>query len=333
MYVGYIHRGNTTNCISFYFEDMANAGWGNQTVVTELNLLGFGNVHHLQIPLFFIFLLIYLCIMAGNILIVVLVVSEPQLHTPMYFFLSNLSCLDSFTGSTILPKMLAGCLTGHGIISVRSCIAQFYFFASLAAVQCYLLAMMSYDRYLAICKPLHYVCLMNTKLCFRLAACSWINGFIGMSIYILLMSQLIFCGPKDINHFFCDITPVIKLSCGETETVELITMVFSSIFTFPPFTLTMTSYIFIIRNIMQIPSTTGKKKAFSTCSSQLIVVSIFYGTLVIVYVLPKTERLSALNKVFSVFYTLVIPFINPLIYSLRNREMKEALQKFLKKWV
>ncbi|XP_015270309.1 PREDICTED: olfactory receptor 11A1-like [Gekko japonicus] len=271
--------------------------------------------------------------MAGNILIVALVISEPQLHTPMYFFLGNLSCLDSFTVCTILPKMLAGCLTGHGTISVWGCIAQFYFFSSLAAVECYLLAMMSYDRYLAICKPLHYVCLMNTKLCFRLAAGSWINGFIGMSIYIFLMSQLIFCGPKDIDHFFCDITAVMKLSCGETNTAELVITVFASIFTFPPFTLTMTSYIFIIRNIMRIPSATGKKKAFSTCSSHLIVVSIFYGTLVIVYVLPRTERLRALNKVFSVFYTLLTPLVNPLIYSLRNREMKNALRKILKKCV
>nr|XP_056719915.1 olfactory receptor 11L1-like [Euleptes europaea] len=306
---------------------------GNQTTIAELNLLGFGDVQHLQIPLFLLFLLIYICTMSGNILIIVLVISEQQLHTPMYFFLGNLSCLDSFTVCTILPKMLAGCLTGRSTISVQGCIAQFYFFASLAAVQCYLLAMMSYDRYLAICKPLHYVSLMNTKLCFRLAAGSWINGFIGMSIYILLMSQLIFCGPKDIDHFFCDIAPVMKLSCGETKTAERVTTIFSSIFTFPPFTLTMTSYIFIIRNIMRIPSTTGKKKAFSTCSSHLIVVSIFYGTLVSVYVLPRTERLKALNKVLSVFYTLLTPLVNPLIYSLRNREMREALRKFLKKSV
>ncbi|XP_048372591.1 olfactory receptor 6N1-like [Sphaerodactylus townsendi] len=268
--------------------------------------------------------------MTGNLLIIVLIISEQQLHTPMYFFLGNLSCLDSVTVCTILPKMLAGLLTDHGAISVQGCIAQFYFFASLAAVQCYLLAMMSYDRYLAICKPLHYVSLMNTKLCFCLSAGCWISGFIGMSIYIYLMSQLVFCGPKDIDHFFCDIAPVMKLSCEETKTAEFVTTVFSSFFTLPPFSLTMTSYILIIGNIMRIPSTIGKKKAFSTCSSHLIVVSIFYGTLVGVYVLPKTERLKALNKVLSVFYTLLTPFLNPLIYSLRNQEMKKALGKFLR---
>ncbi|XP_053114834.1 olfactory receptor 11G2-like [Hemicordylus capensis] len=193
--------------------------------------------------------------------------------------------------------------------------------------------MMSYDRYLAICRPLHYASLMDRRLCFRLAAGSWINGFIGMSVYIPLMSQLIFCGPKDIDHFFCDVSPLMKLSCSETKTMELVTTIFSSIFTLPPFMLTLTSYILIVNSIMRIPSTTGKKKAFSTCSSHLLVVSIFYGTLIIVYVLPKTEKLRKLNEAFSVFYSILTPLINPLIYSLRNREMRKALRKFLGKFV
>ncbi|XP_015270308.1 PREDICTED: olfactory receptor 226-like [Gekko japonicus] len=271
--------------------------------------------------------------MAGNILIIVLVISEPQLHTPMYFFLCNLSCLDSCTVCTILPKMLASFLTGDGNISLWGCIAQFYSFASLTATQCYLLAMMSYDRYLAICKPLHYVSIMNTRLCIHLAAGSWINGFIEMSVFVILISHLVFCGPKDIDHFFCEITQIVKLSCSETKTIELMLTVFSSIFTLPPFIVTVASYIYIIKNIMRIPSTTGKKKAFSTCSSHLIVVSIFYGTLVLAYVVPKTEKLRALNKIFAVFYTVLTPLLNPMIYSLRNREMKEALRKFLKKFV
>ncbi|XP_077169602.1 olfactory receptor 11A1-like [Paroedura picta] len=323
------------NCEGLFEEDkgMGNSKSGNQTVIADLNLLGFGNVPHLQIPLFVLFLLIYICAMAGNILIIVLVLSEQQLHTPMYFFLGNLSCLDSCTVSTTLPKMLAGCLTGHSTISIWGCMAQFYIFASLVATQCYLLAVMSYDRYLAICKPLHYNSLMNSKVCFHLAAGSWVNGFIGMSVYILLMSQLVFCGPTDIDHFFCDIAPLMKVSCSETRTAELVTTVFSSIFTLPPFILTVTSYLFIIRNIMKIPSTTGKKRAFSTCSSHLTVVSVFYGTLMSVYVLPRNERLKALNKVFSVFYAVLTPLANPLIYSLRNRDMKEALKRFIQKCI
>ncbi|XP_061448051.1 olfactory receptor 5B21-like [Rhineura floridana] len=312
---------------------MANSNWGNETTITELNLLGFGNAERLQIYLFLLFLFIYICTMAGNLLIILLVISEQQLHTPMYFFLANLSSLDSCTVSTILPKVLAGCLTGNRAIPVWGCIAQFYFFASLVATQCYLLAMMSYDRYLAICKPLHYTTLMNSSLCFRLATGSWINGFIGMSVYIVLMSQLIFCGPKDIDHFFCDVAPLMKLACSDTKTMELVTSIFSSIFTLPPFILTLTSYIFIVSRIMRIPSTMEKKKAFSTCSSHLLVVSLFYGTLIIVYVLPKTDRLKTLNEFFSIFYSVLTPLVNPLIYSLRNREMKKALRKFLGKYV
>ncbi|XP_060111161.1 olfactory receptor 9G19-like [Heteronotia binoei] len=312
---------------------MANEIRGNQTNIAELTFLGFGGVHDLQIPLFTLFLLIYVYTMAGNMLIIVLVISEPQLHTPMYFFLGNLSCLDSCTVCTILPKMLTCFLTGDGNISLWGCFTQFYSFASLTATQCYLLAMMSYDRYLAICKPLHYVSIMSTKLCICLAAASWINGFTGMSVFVILISQLIFCGPKDIDHFFCEITQIVKLSCSETKTIELVLTVFSSIFTLPPFIVTVASYIFIIKNITRIQSTTGKKKAFSTCSSHLIVVSIFYGTLMLVYVVPKTEKLRALNKIFAVFYTVLTPLLNPMIYSLRNQDMKEALKKFLKKCV
>ncbi|XP_077171838.1 olfactory receptor 6B1-like [Paroedura picta] len=310
---------------------MANEKWGNQTNIAEVYFVGFGEAQDLRIPLFCLFLLIYVYAMAGNILIIVLVISEPQLHTPMYFFLGNLSCLDSCSVCTILPKMLACFLTGDGHISLWGCITQFYSFASLTATQCYLLAMMSYDRYIAICQPLHYVCIMNTRVCIRLAIGCWISGFIGMSVFVILISHLVFCGPKFIDHFFCEITQIVKLSCSETKTIELVLTVFSSIFTLPPFIVTVASYIFIIKNIMRIPSITGKKKAFSTCSSHLMVVSIFYATLILVYVVPKTETLRALNKIFAVFYTILTPLLNPMIYSLRNREMKEALRKFLNK--
>ncbi|XP_044840287.1 olfactory receptor 11A1-like [Mauremys mutica] len=311
---------------------MANPEQGNQTVLTDFILLGFGNLPELQILLFLLFLAIYIVTVAGNILIVVLVVADQQLHTPMYFFLGNLSCLETCYTSTILPRMLASFLTGDRTISVSGCLTQYYFFGFLAAAECYLLAVMSYDRYLAICKPLHYAVLMNGRSCFQLAAGTWISCSLAIDITIFLMQQLNFCGPNEIDHFFCDFIPVIKLSCSDTRMMELITTILAAICTLPPYLLTLATYVCIITTILRIPSTSGKRKAFSTCSSHLIVVSIFYGTIMIVYMLPKTDTLRDLNKVFSVFYTVMTPMVNPLIYSLRNREVKEALGKVVTKF-
>nr|XP_008172561.2 olfactory receptor 11A1-like [Chrysemys picta bellii] len=299
----------------------------NETYITEFILLGFGNLREMQILLFLLFLVIYIVTVAGNILIVVLVVADQHLHSPMYFFLGNLSFLETCYTSTVLPRLLAGLLTGDRIISVSGCITQFYFFGFLVAVECSLLSMMSYDRYLAICKPLHYTALMNGRICLQLAAISWMSSFLATAVVIYLMSQLHFCGPNEIDHFLCDFTPVIKLSCSDTSLIKLVTFIFSSIDTLPPFLLTLASYVSIISTILRIPSTSGRRKAFSTCSSHLLVVTIYYGTLIIVYVLPDTDTLRDLNKVFSVFYTVLTPMANPLIYSLRNKEVKEALGK------
>ncbi|KAM9120618.1 olfactory receptor 11A1-like [Pangshura tecta] len=269
--------------------------------------------------------------MTANILIVVLVVADQHLHTPMYFFLGNLSCLETCYTSTILPRLLASLLTGVNTISVSQCITQLYCFALLLTTECYLLAVMSFDRYLAICKPLHYVTRMNGRFCIQLADGSWISSFMLLTIVISLVSELAFCGPNEIDHFFCDLTPVIKLSCSNTSLVTLVTLIFSSIDTLPPFVLTLISYVYIISSILRIPSTTGRQKTFSTCSSHLIVVTIFYGTLMIVYMLPNTGALRAPNKVFSVLYTVLTPLINPLIYRLRNKEVMEALRRALQK--
>ncbi|XP_053903973.1 olfactory receptor 10A7-like [Malaclemys terrapin pileata] len=312
---------------------MADTEQGNQTSLTEFILLGFGTVPKLQILLFLLFLVIYIVTMAGNILIVVLVAADLHLHTPMYFFLGNLSCLETCYTSTILPRMLASFLTGDRTISIGSCITQFYFVGFLAATECYLLAAMSYDRYLAICKPLHYATLMNGSFCLQLAAGSWINGFLAIIIVVSLMLQLTFCGANEIDHFFCESTQIINLYCNDIYQVKLVITIAAALFTLPPFALTGTSYIYIISTILRIPSTTGRQKAFSTCSSHLIVVTIFYGTLIIVYLLPKTNTLRDLNKVFSVFYTILTPMANPFIYSLRNKEVKEALRKIVSKCV
>ncbi|XP_050791781.1 olfactory receptor 11L1-like [Gopherus flavomarginatus] len=301
----------------------------NRTIITEFILLGFGNLPELQLLLFLVFLVIYIVTMSGNILITALVVADQHLHTPMYFFLGNLSCLEMCYTSTVLPRLLASLLTGDRTISVSGCFAQFYCFGSLAATECYLLAAMSYDRYLAICKPLRYAALMNGRLCLQLAAGSWISGFLICVIIMCFMSQLTFCGLSEIDHFFCDFSPMLKLSCSDTSMITLVSFILASLDSPCPFLLTMTSYVCIIATILRIPSTTGRKKAFSTCSSHLIVVTVFYGTLMTVYLLPKTNTLKALNKVFSVFYTVLTPMLNPLIYSLRNKEVKEALRKVI----
>ncbi|XP_026508280.1 olfactory receptor 10A4-like [Terrapene carolina triunguis] len=312
---------------------MADMDWGNQTTITKFLLLGFGDLPDLQILLFLLFLVIYITTLAGNILIIVLVVADQHLHTPMYVFLGNLSFLETCYSSTILPRMLASLLTGDRTISVSGCITQLYFFCALASTECYLLAVMSYDRYLAICKPLHYSSLMNTRVCLQLAAGSWVNGCLAITIFTLFMLQFIFCGPNKIDHFYCDSIPLIKLSCGDTRVIILLDFILACIFTLPPFLLTLTSYVYIITTILRIPSTTGRQKAFSTCSSHLIVVTIFYGTLMIVYLLPKLDTLRFLKKVLSLCYTVLTPLVNPLIYSLRNREVKEALHKAVSKYV
>ncbi|XP_054692589.1 olfactory receptor 6B1-like [Grus americana] len=299
----------------------------NQTGITEFILLGFGNLPDLQVPLFLLFLVIYVMTVTGNILVLVLVAANRHLHTPMYFFLSNLSCLETCYSSTILPKLLASFLTGNRSISYSSCMTQFFIFAFLVGVECYLLAVMSYDRYLAVCKPLHYITVMNHKLCIALTAGAWVSGFMISFVITLLMLQMVFCDRTEIDHFFCDFTPVIKCSCSDTFLIEAVTSLMAATCTTPPFLFTVASYILITTNVLRIPSATGRQKAFSTCSSHLIVVTLFYTALILVYMLPKAYNLTAFNKLFSVFYTVVTPLVNPLIYSLRNKEVRGALAK------
>ncbi|XP_033024578.1 olfactory receptor 5B21-like [Lacerta agilis] len=310
---------------------MENFGRGNGTEITTFTLLGFGNDPNLQIPFFMVFVIIYTVTVVGNIIIITLVISDHHLHTPMYYFLGNLSCLETCYTSTVLPRMLASFLTGDRTISVGGCFTQFFWFGTLAIAECYLLAAMSYDRYLAICKPLHYATLMDGKLCFLLSAGSWLCGITVMTIVVSLMSELNFCGPSEVDHFFCELAPVINLSCSDTTMVALVGLIVSVIDAIPSCLLTLMSYVCIIATILRIPSSTGRKKAFSTCSSHLIVVSIFYGSLIFVYVLPKKEALREVDKIFSVFYTVLTPLINPLIYSLRNKEVKEALRRVISK--
>ncbi|XP_060111153.1 olfactory receptor 2AP1-like [Heteronotia binoei] len=297
---------------------------GNLTLVTQFILLGFQDLKNLQVLLFLGFLLIYMVTMAGNLLIVMLVMTNQHLHTPMYFFLGNLSCLEICYSSALIPVMLDTLLRNGKPISFSSCFLQLFFFGYCLGAECYLLSVMSYDRYLAICKPLHYGTTMNNKKCIQLAAVSWISGLIGISIIMVLMLQLTYCGPNEIDHYFCDTVPLKKLSCSDTGLVERVNLMLLFVYTMPPFILTCTSYVFIIAAILRISSSTGRQKAFSTCSSHLIVVSTYYGSLMIVYMLPSS---STLNKAFSLLYTILPPLVNPLIYSLRNNEVERALRK------
>nr|XP_023969564.1 olfactory receptor 6B1-like [Chrysemys picta bellii] len=306
---------------------------GNQTSITEFILLGFGDLPELQIPLILLLLVIYIATVAGNVLIIVLVVADRHLHSPMYFFLGNLSCLETCYTSSILPRMLASPLTGDRTISFSGCLTQYYFFGSLVATECLLLSVMSYDRYLAICNPLHYPARMSSRACLQLAGGSWIGGFLCSSISTLSISQLTFCGPNVIDHFFCDFIPLLKLSCNDPHLMEIVTFTLTLLFSLVPFMLTLMSYICIIATILRIPSTTGRQKAFSTCSSHIIVVSIYYSTLLIVYMFPTTDILSDFKKVLSVIYTVLTPLVNPLIYSLRNKEVHEALRKACRKFM
>ncbi|XP_075768196.1 olfactory receptor 10A7-like [Pelodiscus sinensis] len=306
---------------------MASQEQGNQTSVTEFILLGFGDLPGLQVPLFLLFLVIYLVTMAGNSLIVLLFVADRHLHTPMYFFLGNLSCLEICYSCTLLPRLLAGLLAGDRTISFTGCLTQYYFFSALVATECLLLSVMSYDRYLAICNPLHYAAQMSGRSCLQMAGGSWIGGFLACCISIVSISQLTFCGPNGIDHFFCDFIPLAKLSCNHPLLMDMLAFTACLIFALVPFLLTLASYVCIISTILRINSTTGRQKAFSTCSSHLIVVSIFYGALLIAYMFPTTDRLSHFKKVLSVSYTVLTPLVNPLIYALRNREVQEALCK------
>ncbi|XP_060111201.1 olfactory receptor 6C75-like [Heteronotia binoei] len=315
----------------FDIHQQTEAG-GNQSSITTFTLLGFGKFFEFQILLFILSLVVYILAVAGNLLIIVLVAVDQHLHTPMYFFLMNLSALETCYISNILPRMLSSFLTGDRSISFKGCVTQWYFFAFLGSTECYLLSMMSYDRCLAICKPLHYMNIMSGRLCLQLASTSWMSGIITSTIITFFMLQLTFCGPHEIDHFFCDIFPVSDLSCTNPYFVKLSTYILGGLGTVVPFTLTLVSYICIILTVLRIPSKVAQQKTFSTCSSHLIVVILFYGSLFIVYVIPETDTMKELHKTFSLLYTVLTPMFNPLIYSLRNREVKEALCRSARKF-
>nr|XP_005309081.3 olfactory receptor 10C1-like [Chrysemys picta bellii] len=299
----------------------------NHTSVTEFIILGFANLPHMEHLLFLLFICIYFITVLGNILILILINVDPALHTPMYFFLRNLSFLEICYTSVTLPKMMANLLSEDKTISFVGCAAQMYFFLLLGATECCLLAVMAYDRYSAICNPLHYAAIMNKTVCVRLAAGSWICGSLVALGHTTFIFTLPFCGSNVINHFFCEIQPVLTLVCGDTYWNEFQIIVAAAFVIMMPFLLILVSYIHIISTILKMSSAKGRHRAFSTCSSHLTVVVLFYGTAVFIYIRPKSSYSLDVDKLLSLFYSVVTPILNPIIYSLRNKDVKGATKE------
>ncbi|MEE6505906.1 hypothetical protein FKM82_007374 [Ascaphus truei] len=303
-------------------------GGENKTVVKDILLLGFQRLHNFKIPLFVLFLMLYGVTLTGNVMIVALVSASPSLHHPMFFFLSHLSLSDIILTTDIVPKMLRVIWRGGDTISVTGCITQFQFFGVALASECLLLTVMSYDRYLAICHPLRYVSIMGTNLRLHLVFWCWLLSFLISLVTVVLVSKLQFCGPNVIDHFFCDFVPLLQLSCSDTSVVEMENVLLATPITLFPVIFISVTYAIIFVTIFRIPSTTGRRKAFSTCSSHLAVVCTFFGTLVTLYVVPPNGDSLAANKVLSLLYTMATPLFNPIIYSLRNKEIRAALMNY-----
>ncbi|NP_001377933.1 olfactory receptor 10C1 [Equus przewalskii] len=303
----------------------------NTSVVTEFILAGFSHLASLQGLLFSLFLTIYLLTVAGNLLIVVLVSADSALRSPMYFFLRILSALEIGYTSVTVPLLLHHLLTGQRHISRSGCALQMFFFLFFGATECCLLAAMAYDRYAAICKPLHYPLLLSHRMCLQLAGSAWACGaMVGLGHTSFIFS-LPFCGPNAIPHFFCEIQPILQLVCGDTSLNELQIILAAALIILCPFGLILGSYGSILATIFRIPSAAGRCKAFSTCSSHLVVVSLFYSTAIFIYIRPKASYDPATDPLLSLFYAVVTPILNPIIYSLRNTDVKAALKRTIQK--
>ncbi|XP_066216515.1 olfactory receptor 5B2-like [Saccopteryx leptura] len=303
----------------------------NRTEVTYFILLGLTHVLELQVPLFIMFTLIYLITVVGNLRTIVLILLDSRLHTPMYFFLSNLSLVDLCYSSAVTPKVMAGLLIGNKVISYNACAAQMFFFGAFVVVEFYLLSSMAYDRYAAVCKPLHYTTTMTTGVCVHLAIGSYIGGFLFASLFVADIFSLSFCKSNVVNHFFCDVLAVMVLSCSDTHISEVFIVFMSSFHVFFALLVILISYLFIFKTILKLHSAQGHQKALSTCTSHLTTISIFYGTVIFMYIQPGSRHSMDTDKMASVFYSMVIPMLNPLVYSLRNKEVKSAFKTLVEK--
>ncbi|XP_055972159.1 olfactory receptor 2D2-like [Sorex fumeus] len=297
----------------------------NQTQVTEFFLLGLSDDPYTQKLLFVLFLVVYLVTVLGNLLLMSLIWIDSQLHTPMYFFLCNLSLADLCFSTNIVPQALVHLLSKKKVISFTRCAVQLLVFLILGCTQCVLLAVMSYDRYVAICNPLHYSTIMTWKLCVQLAAGSWATGILGSVVDSTFTLRLPYRGSNTISHFFCEAPALLTLASTNTHTTEMVIFLLGVVVLLIPVSLILVSYGHIIVTVIKMKSTTGRLKAFSTCGSHLIVVILFYGSGIVTYMTPKSSKEQ--EKLVSVFYSMVTPMLNPIIYSLRNKDVKGALKK------
>ncbi|XP_060997231.1 olfactory receptor 8K3-like [Dama dama] len=303
----------------------------NRTVLSEFILMGITDCPELQAPLFGLFLIIYVISVVGNLGMVILTKVDSRLQTPMYFFLRHLALTDLGYSTAVGPKMLLNFVVDQNKISYYLCATQMGFFIMFIINELFILATMSYDRYVAICNPLLYTVIMSQRVCKVLVAIPYVySTFVSLLITIKLFSSF-FCGYNIINHFYCDNFPLLSLLCSDTHEIELMIMIFSAFNLIFTLTIVLVSYLLILAAILRMKSAEGRRKAFSTCGSHLTVVTVFYGTLTFMYVKPKSSHSFDTDKVASIFYTLVIPMLNPLIYSLRNKDVKYALQKMWRK--
>ncbi|XP_037377388.1 olfactory receptor 9G9-like [Talpa occidentalis] len=298
--------------------------------VTDFILVGFTTDPVMQLVLFVLFLGVYSLTLVGNTTLMVLICNDSRLHTPMYFFIGNLSFLDFWYSSVYTPKILVTCISEDKSISFAGCVAQFFFSAGLAYSECYLLAAMAYDRYVAISKPLLYAQAMSMKLCTFLVAASYLGGFINSSIVTKKTFSFNFCSGNVIDDFFCDLLPLVKLACGQKDDYHALMYFQLASNVITPTVFILASYMFIIATIMKIRSTQSRLKAFSTCSSHLISVTLYYGSILFIYARPGSNYSMGTDKIVSTFYTVVFPMLNPMIYSLRNKDVKDALNKIFK---
>ncbi|CAI9166825.1 unnamed protein product [Rangifer tarandus platyrhynchus] len=303
---------------------------GNDSFVTEFILLGLTDQPDLQLPLFFLFLGMYMVTVLGNSGLIILIALNSHLHTPMYFFLFNLSFIDLCYSSVFTPKMLINFTSKKNIISYMGCMTQLYFFCFFVISECYVLTSMAYDRYVAICNPLLYHAAMSPKVCSSLMLASYLMAFSGAMAHTGCMLRLTFCDANTINHYFCDVHPLLQLSCTSTYINELVVFIVVGINIIVPSFTIFISYCLIFTNILQIKSTEGRSKAFSTCSSHIIAISLFFGSSAFMYLKPSSAGSMDEEKISSVFYTNVVAMMNPLIYSLRNKDVKTALIKTLR---
>lgn len=306
---------------------------GNFTLVTEFVLMGLTDRPELQPILFVLFLLIYLLTVGGNLGMLVLITIDSRLHTPMYYFLASLSCLDLCYSTNVTPKMLVNFLSEKKTISYAACLVQCYFFIAMVITEYYMLAVMAYDRYMAICNPLLYSSKMSRGLCIRLIVGPYVYGFLSGLMETMWTYHLTFCDSNIINHFYCADPPLIQLSCSDTFIKETSMFVVAGFNLSNSLLIILISYIFILIAILRMHSAEGRYKAFSTCGSHLVAVTVFYGTLFCMYVRPPTNKSVEQSKIIAVFYTFVSPMLNPIIYSLRNKNVKQAFWKLIRRSV